>query len=88
MVTWACRDEEAAVRVFEDREGREWEAFVGRESWGAIVALFSRRRGSEPPRQVLLQVTSPEEGSRLLRRMAEEELIALLERAELHSAGS
>jgi len=76
------------MKVFRDREGREWEAFVGRESWGAVVALFSKRMGSEPPRQVLLQATSPEEGSRLLREMDEEELIALLERAELHSAGS
>ena len=76
------------MRFFKDQEGREWEVFVGRESWGAIVAIFSIRKGSEPPRQVLLQVTSSEEGSRLLREMAEEELTALLERAELHSAGS
>lgn len=25
---------------FRDPQGREWEAVVGRESWGAFVALF------------------------------------------------
>lgn len=28
------------MRRFTDREGKSWEVVAGRESWGAIVALF------------------------------------------------
>jgi hypothetical protein len=66
------------VRVFQDPTGREWEVVVGRESWGTVVAIFILRKGSEPPRQSLLEVSSADEGSRLLLGMTQGELQALL----------
>ncbi len=56
----------------------EWDAVVGRESWGAVVAIFVPKRGAESPRQTLLNVTSLEKGNRLLREMSEEELRNML----------
>jgi hypothetical protein len=66
------------LRVFRDPEGVEWEVVVGRESWGTVVAIFVPRKGAGGPRQTLLDVTSFEKGSRLLREMSEEELRDLL----------
>jgi hypothetical protein len=71
-------DKGERVRSFLDPEGREWEVVVGRESWGTVVAIFFRKRASEPPRQALLTVSSSDEGNRLLLAMTEEELQALL----------
>jgi hypothetical protein len=66
------------LRNFRDREGVEWEVVVGRESWGTVVAIFVPRTGGGP-RQTLLDATSYEKGSRLLREMNEEELKGLLQ---------
>jgi len=65
------------VRVFQDPTGREWEVVVGRESWGTVVAIFFPRKGSEAPRQSLLETSSADEGNRILLRMTLEELQAL-----------
>lgn len=67
------------MRSFRDTDGMEWEAVVGRESWGTVVAIFVPKKGGGIPRQTLLEVTSYERGSRLLREMSEEELRNLLE---------
>ena len=66
------------MRNFRDMEGAEWEVVVGRESWGTVVAIFVPKKGGSGPRQTLLDVTSFEKGSRLLREMNEEELEDLL----------
>jgi hypothetical protein len=67
------------VRSFRDTEGHEWEAVVGRESWGTVVAIFVPKKGDGTPRQTLLDVTSFDRGSRFLREISEEELRNLLE---------
>jgi hypothetical protein len=67
------------VRNFRDEEGAEWEVVVGRESWGTIVAIFVPREGENDPRQTLLDVTSFDRGSRLLREMKEDDLRDLLQ---------
>lgn len=35
------------MRSVTDAEGRLWDVTVGRESWGALVLLFSLREGRE-----------------------------------------
>ena len=67
------------MRVYKDEEGRSWDAVVGRESWGAVVLIFVAREGSDPPRQTLMSVRSPEEGNRELKGMTEKELGDLFE---------
>ncbi|MGD2123957.1 MAG: hypothetical protein PVJ76_19555 [Gemmatimonadota bacterium] len=67
------------MRNFRDEEGAEWEVVVGRESWGTIVAIFVPREGENDPRQTLLDVTSFDRGSRLLREMKEDDLRDLLQ---------
>ena len=66
------------MRVFKDLLGNEWEVVVGRESWGTVVAIFILRGKDEPPRQALLDVSSWDEGNRILLGMAEDELRDLL----------
>ena len=39
------------MRRFEDESGAVWDAVVGRESWGAVVALFVPRTGGTVARQ-------------------------------------
>ena len=35
------------MRIFEDAEGRSWDAMLGRGSWGSLVLLFSLRGDNE-----------------------------------------
>ena len=67
------------MRSFRDSDGNEWEAVVGRESWGTVVAIFVPKKGDGGPRQTLLEVTSYDRGSKLLREIGDEELRNLLE---------
>jgi hypothetical protein len=69
---------ESNVRQFRDSTGREWEVVVGRESWGTVVAIFVARGGTEPPREAMMEVSSADEGNRVLLSMSVEELHGLL----------
>ena len=69
------------MRSFLGSDGREWEVVVGRESWGALFAIFMARKGQDPPRQTMLEGTSVDEALRTILSMEEEELRALLERS-------
>jgi hypothetical protein len=71
------------MRRFLGKDGREWEAVVGRESWGTVVAIFVPREGGDPPRQTLLESTTTDEALRDLQRMPEEKLRVLLERSKV-----
>ena len=51
---------------------------VGRESWGTVVAIFVARGGTEPPREALMEVSSVDEGNRVLLSMSAEKLHGLL----------
>lgn len=59
------------MRRFRDKQGRDWDAFIGRESYGTMVLLFSRV-GSEALLKAFLDVDNA--------RDAEEELAAMDER--------
>lgn len=69
------------MRRFDDAEGREWEAVIGRESWGSFVVIFVPVGGSAAPRQAPLRATGHEEASAELARMEAGELAALLQQA-------
>lgn len=45
------------MRRFVDEEGRTWDVVLGRESWGALYALFvpAGAGSAEPIRQALLR---------------------------------
>ncbi|MBT8397854.1 MAG: hypothetical protein HKO65_00025 [Gemmatimonadetes bacterium] len=69
------------MRVFRDDGGNRWDVVVGRESWGTVVAIFVVQEGAEAPRETMMKVRSPEEGTRELMAMTEEELGDLFTRS-------
>ncbi len=70
------------MRQFSDADGRAWEVWVGRESWGVMVALLVPRVGG-PVRRALLPSPGPEEAERDIASMDIQELSALLARSEI-----
>lgn len=73
-------DPDDTVRRFSDRDGVAWDVVAGRESWGALVALFVPvGPGDREVRQAPLQAPGYEHATVELGRMSEEELQALLD---------
>ena len=70
------------MRVFVDEDARHWDIVVGRESWGALFALFIPAGGDEGIRQTMLQSASYEDATRLLQHAEEAELADLFQRSE------
>ena len=71
------------MRRFTDREARDWDVVVGRESFGALLALFVPAGGNEgEPRQAMLRADSHAAADAELEAMDEAALQALLERSE------
>lgn len=77
------------MRIFEDADGECWDVVAGRESWGALVAIFiphdrhgaeGRGRGNRI-RQAPLRSSSYEEAAGELRSLDDDELRSLLERS-------
>lgn len=69
------------MRKLDDGRGGAWDVVVGRESWGALFAIFVRREGEEV-RQAALEAENAARASQELADMDEAELRALLERSE------
>lgn len=67
--------------AFSAVDGTEFDVVVGRESWGTVVAMFVPRKGNAPPRQTVMDTSSPEEALTLLRSMTRQELQDLLDKA-------
>lgn len=65
------------MRRFRDREGMEWEVWVGRESWGVMVALLVPSAGGTP-RRAHLPASGPEEAERQLEALDPEGFLELL----------
>lgn len=61
------------MRSLTDAEGRSWDVTVGRESWGALVLLFSLREAREI-RTAPLAAETTAEAERALAEWAPEEL--------------
>lgn len=66
------------MRRFQDREGRDWEVVVGRESWGAFFAIFVPRGHDAGVRQSMLDAGSQEEAARELDGLGRDGLRELL----------
>ena len=67
------------MKRFRDREGIDWEVVAGRESWGAIVALFVPVREGPEIRQAPLAAAGYGEGTTLLGSLSVETLQKLLD---------
>jgi hypothetical protein len=70
------------VRTFADDAGRGWDVVAGRESWGAIVAIFVPRAGQAEVRQAILEATSYGEAEAVLGALDEARLRELLRDSE------
>ena len=71
------------MRRFEDPRGRQWDVVVGRESFGALYALFVPAGETRAEtRQTLLHADSQVEAQERLSDMSLEELTELFERSE------
>ena len=71
------------MRRFEDRTGARWDVVVGRESWGALLALFVP---AGPPaarnvRQALLNASSYDGAERELSGLNDDALHLLFDRS-------
>ena len=85
------------MRTFEDEDGTVWDVVAGRESWGAVFAIFIPRRGSSGdaagergesgPRQTPLQATGYAEANRELESLDDDELRELLARSDPKTIG-
>jgi hypothetical protein len=74
---------ERLVRRFTDPRGRSWDVVVGRESFGALYALFVPAGETRAEtRQTLLQAESQAGAQKSVEEMTAEELTALFERSE------
>ena len=70
----------SAVRRFKDSEGEEWDAVVGRSSWGGVYLLFIPvEEGSV--RQMALEAQEVREAERMLAGADDGELVRLLGRS-------
>jgi hypothetical protein len=71
------------VRRITDRQGNVWDVMVGRESFGALFALFVPARGnSGQPRQAILSAESQLDAETELAALSTTELGRLLDRSE------
>lgn len=72
------------VRSFTDPRGRSWDVVVGRESFGALYALFVPAGETRAEtRQALLHAESQADAQQSVEDMTEDELTELFERSEL-----
>jgi len=67
------------MRRFRTTDGSEWEAAIGRESWGTFVLLFTGRDG---PRTSVLASETQLDAQREVEEMSEETLRERLARSE------
>lgn len=70
------------MRSFEDERGRAWEVVVGRESWGAFLALFVPSGHDAEIRQTMLEGDSAGRAAREVESMDHDELLELFDRSE------
>lgn len=74
------------MRRFEDAAGRGWDVVLGRESWGALYALFVPAGHAAVMRQSLLRAVSHDAAQQELDEMTDESLQRLFDRSSLKDA--
>lgn len=76
------------MRRYTDREGRRWDVVLGRESFGALLALFVPVAGNTAtPRQTMLGADSRQGAAKELDDLEPAELDALFERSQPKETG-
>ena len=71
------------MRRYTDPRGRDWDVVVGRESFGALYALFVPAGDTRAEtRQALLQQDSKAGAQQAVEAMSEKEMNELFERSE------
>lgn len=65
------------MRRFTDENGREWDVILGRESWGANLALFVPRGGGTA-RQAILPSSDYNVAAQQLETLGDDELADML----------
>jgi hypothetical protein len=75
------------MRKFRDREGRGWDVVLGRESWGALLALFIPERSDVPARQAMLRASAYDAAMQELDELDDGALQELLERSVVKDGG-
>lgn len=71
------------MRRFQDGQGRTWDVVVGRESFGALFAVFVPAAGNpEETRQAALSAASQQEAQAELEALSPARLLELLERSD------
>jgi hypothetical protein len=76
------RKGEVSMRRFQDRHGLAWDVVLGRESWGASVALFVPPTTSDlDVRQAALQSATQDAAMRELEGLDDAALQALFDRS-------
>lgn len=84
----ASWDTEAAVRHYTDPDGHAWDIVIGRESFGALLALFVPAAGNAgAPRQAMLVAESHVDADAELDAMKPADLDGLFERSEPKETG-
>jgi hypothetical protein len=74
------------MRRFKDRHGNDWDVVLGRESWGALLALFVPARDGAV-RQSMLASSSYDAATQELNDLDDGSLQQLLERSVLKDEG-
>ena len=75
------------MRRFVDRTGSTWDVVLGRESWGALLALFVPADSAVRVRQAPLRASSYDAAAGELDGMDDASLQALLESAVIKEEG-
>ena len=71
------------MRRYQDARGRDWDVVVGRESFGALYALFVPAGETRAEtRQALLQEDSKARAQAAVEAMSDDEMNELFERSE------
>jgi hypothetical protein len=76
------------MRRFEDRAGRTWDVVLGRESWGALLALFVPVTGSGPVRQAPLAASAYDAATQELDDLDDAALQRLLDGSAIKEEGA
>ncbi len=69
------------MRRFVDQQGREWDAVVGRGSWGAYLLIFAPTGVTGPIREAPLTATSFDDALLELDALDDDALESLLDRS-------
>ena len=76
------------MRRYTDPDGRPWDVVLGRESFGALLALFVPAAGNgAAPRQTMLGADSRQGAATELEDLEPAELDALFERSQPKEIG-